>query len=155
MEMRTGYFTVRFPLGKVVVHSDDGIFPRRVFFDLANGYPESHSLSPLARSLERYLAGEKEPLDGPVDLGQAPSFTRRALECARTIPYGTVVTYGDMAAILGSKGAARAVGRAMGSNPLPLFIPCHRVVARGGKLGGFSSGIELKRWLLDLEGADV
>lgn len=150
--MRTGYFTVRFPLGKVVVKSDDGIVPDLVHFDLENRLPESPASSPLALSLEKYLAGEREPLDCPVNLAHVPPFTRMALECARDIPYGTVMTYGRIASMLGRKSAARAVGRAMGYNPLPLFIPCHRVVAQGGSLGGFSSGVQLKAWLLDLEG---
>ncbi|UCF32158.1 MAG: methylated-DNA--[protein]-cysteine S-methyltransferase [bacterium] len=129
--------------------------PRRVFFDLEDAIRDCPGSGPLAGSLERYLAGEPEPLDFPVDLDRLPSFTRMVLEYVKEIPYGTVATYGCIAAGLGRRGASRAVGRAMGANPLPLVIPCHRVIAAGGGPGGFTSGIQLKLWLLALEGVRI
>lgn len=73
-------------------------------------------------------------------------------ELATGVPYGTVVGYGELADRVGSPGAAQAVGAAMGSNPLPIVVPCHRVVESGGGLGGFGGGLETKRQLLALEG---
>ncbi len=87
-------------------------------------------------------------------LGATP-FQRRVWRELQRIPYGEVRTYGDIARSLGQPGASRAVGSACGRNPIPLFIPCHRVIASGGGLGGFSCGLDVKRRLLRLEGAIV
>lgn len=78
-------------------------------------------------------------------------FARRAREAMLAIPYGETASYGELAAAIGSPGAARAVGMACGRNPLPIIVPCHRVVAAGGRIGGYSGGTELKRWLLEFE----
>jgi methylated-DNA-[protein]-cysteine S-methyltransferase len=82
-------------------------------------------------------------------------FQRDVLYYVKRIPYGKVLSYGDVAAAVGNPGAARAVGTVMSHNCLPIIVPCHRVVAAGGKLGGYTSprGTELKQWLLDLERA--
>lgn len=116
------------------------------------GRPD-RALARLADDLRRYFAGEAVELGRhPVDLAVQPPFRRRALLAARTIPYGEVRTYGWIARRAGRPGAARAAGQAMSKNPIPLVIPCHRVVAAGGKLGGFGGGLEMKRALLRLEG---
>lgn len=151
----SGYFTVKFPLGLVVVSLDEGGSILGISFDLNFQTPEVPSSSALARDLERYLNGNPEPLDQPLDLSFASPFSQSAWKAARRIPYGRVMTYGELAAGLGRPGGARAVGQAMGSNPFPLLIPCHRVVARRGSLGGFASGLPLKRWLLELEGVEL
>ena len=80
-------------------------------------------------------------------------FQRRVLRAALRIPYGRVSTYGEIAAEIGNPRAARAVGRALGANPIPLVVPCHRVIAGSGALGGYSAagGVRVKRKLLDLE----
>jgi len=152
----SGYFTVRFPLGLVVVSYDEHGSLSRISFDLDFRTPEAPSSSDLARDLARdldnYLKGNLEPLDQYLDLSFASPFSRSAWKAARQIPFGSVTTYGSLAAKLDRPGGARAVGQAMGSNRFPLLIPCHRVVAMGGALGGFGSGLRLKRWLLDLEG---
>jgi methylated-DNA-[protein]-cysteine S-methyltransferase len=88
------------------------------------------------------------------DLPLAPDgtvFQRRVWSVLQAIPYGETRSYGEVALALGQSGAARAVGRANGKNPLPVFIPCHRVILAGGGLGGYSSGLARKRLLLDLE----
>lgn len=102
------------------------------------------------------LAGGHPDLSGiPLALDTVPAFNRRAYELARRIPPGKTTTYGDLAHALGEPGAAQAVGQAMGANPFPIIVPCHRVLAAGGKPGGFSApgGVETKRRMLVIEGA--
>jgi methylated-DNA-[protein]-cysteine S-methyltransferase len=106
----------------------------------------------------RLLAGHDEDLSGiPVDLDRAPPFFRRVYEASRRIPRGRVWTYTELAAAAGSPHATRAVGQAMARNPLPVVVPCHRVVASGGRPGGFSApgGLDTKARLLAIEGALV
>lgn len=107
----------------------------------------------LALELEAYFAGEALP-EWPLDLGaDLPSFTRRVLEVCRAIPAGRVLTYRQLAEEAGNARASRAAGNAMATNPLPLFIPCHRVVPTGGGCGNYGGGPALKQWLLEREGA--
>jgi len=104
----------------------------------------------------RLLRGERVDLSPvAVDTTHVPSFDRRVYEVARAIQPGSTVTYGDIARRLGDPGSARAVGRALGRNPFPIVVPCHRVVAADGKLGGFSAagGAATKWRLLEIEGA--
>ena len=91
----------------------------------------------------------------PLDLDGVPEFHRRVYDVARAIPPGETRSYGEVAAALGEPGAAQAVGRALGRNPVPIVVPCHRVLAADGRLHGFSApgGIETKRRMLALEGA--
>lgn len=101
----------------------------------------------------RYFAGERVDFtEYQIALPHMPRFVRRVLEVARQIPYGQVQTYGWVAAKAGNAKAARAAGYAMSVNPLPLVVPCHRVIGAGGKLTGFGGGLQLKRALLELEG---
>ncbi len=102
-----------------------------------------------------YLDGRRRAFDLPIDWEALPPFQRAVLQATAAIPYGQTRTYGDLAVEIGRPGAARAVGRAEACNPLPLIIPCHRVVGRDGKLRGYSiaDGIKTKEWLLKLEGA--
>ncbi|MFD8642998.1 methylated-DNA--[protein]-cysteine S-methyltransferase [Streptomyces zaomyceticus] len=105
------------------------------------------------RRLDRYFAGEPGDVDLPLDWSLTAGFNRTVLrELASGVPYGTVVGYGELARRVGQPGAAQAVGAAMGSNPLPVVVPCHRVVESDGGLGGFGGGTETKRQLLALEG---
>ncbi len=108
--------------------------------------------SDVARVLEAYLKGGPWPSGVPVVLPGA-GFYARVWNYLRRIPAGQVRTYGRVAQALRRRGAARAVGQACGANPLPLLVPCHRVVAAGCRLGGFSGGLAIKRSLLELEGA--
>ncbi len=104
------------------------------------------------------LRGEARGLDTVVlDMDAVPPFHRRVYEVARTIPPGATLSYGDIAARLGEPGSARAVGQALGRNPFAIIVPCHRVLAAGGKLGGFSAngGITTKLRLLSIEGAQT
>jgi methylated-DNA-[protein]-cysteine S-methyltransferase len=107
------------------------------------------------QALERYLRGENVELSAfPVNLENGSVFERAVLECARQIPRGSVLTYSELAAKLGNPRAARAVGNALRRNPIPLFVPCHRVVGVAD-LGGYAWGLETKRKLLQLEGVDL
>lgn len=104
------------------------------------------------------LAGERTDLSGVrLDWGAVPPFERQVYEVARTVPPGETLTYGEVAARLGEPGAAQAVGQALGRNPFPIVVPCHRVLAAGGKMGGFSAsgGLTTKRRLLTIEGAPI
>lgn len=103
-----------------------------------------------AKWIEAYLAKKKWPLP-PLDLSDLPPFTLQVLEALTEIPCGKTLPYGQLASRLGRDQAARAVGRACGANPIPLFIPCHRVISSDGTLGGFAFGLEVKRHLLDFE----
>lgn len=107
----------------------------------------------VARALDSYFAGNYAALDElDVDLGSRGPFTLAVLQALRSIEPGTTTTYGALAQLAGRPGAARAVGQAVGSNPVPVIVPCHRVVASNGSLGGFSAGLDRKRALLDHEG---
>jgi len=109
----------------------------------------------LVQRLQAYFAGEPQDFgDVRVEARAATGFARRVLEACRRIPFGTTVTYGQLAARAGSPRAARAVGNCMAGNRTPIIVPCHRVVGSGGQLGGFSGpgGVKLKRRLLALEG---
>jgi methylated-DNA-[protein]-cysteine S-methyltransferase len=108
----------------------------------------------IARSLEIFLGGKDVDFSAAdMDLDGVKDFVRRTLAACREIPCGRVITYGGLAAALGTPGAARAVGNAMGSNPFALIIPCHRVIRSGGGLGGFGGGgPAMKRRLLEQEG---
>lgn len=117
-------------------------------------------LSRAAVEFEGYFAGRRRAFSVPADLEARPCspFTRRVLAAAAALPYGETATYGQLARRLGIPGAARAVGRALAANPVPILIPCHRVIGAGGALGGYagdaaggSPGARRKAWLLDLE----
>jgi len=100
--------------------------------------------------LEAYFAGRLRQFSLPLDLRGSP-FQVQVWRRLADIPYGETITYGELARALGKPGGMRAVGAASGANPLPIVLPCHRVVASGGKLGGFGGGLDAKRTLLVLE----
>ncbi|MFE2264724.1 methylated-DNA--[protein]-cysteine S-methyltransferase [Streptomyces griseosporeus] len=115
--------------------------------------PDSPLLAEAIRQVEAYFAGERHSFELPLDWSLISGFNRQVLrELASGVPFGTVVGYGDLARRVGQPGAAQAVGLAMGSNPLPVVVPCHRVVESDGGIGGFGGGLETKRKLLALEG---
>jgi len=99
--------------------------------------------------VEEYLAGERREFRLPLDI-RGTEFQRKVWKAMRQIPYGQVKSYGELARQAGHPGAARAVGSACGANPLPIIVPCHRVVGSHG-LGGYGYGLKLKKWLLRLE----
>ena len=105
----------------------------------------------LVGRFKAYFSGQKVDFPDELDLSRGTVFQRKVWETARLIPYGETRSYGWVAERAGRPRAARAVGQAMGRNPLAIIVPCHRVVASGGKLGGFGGGLELKKRLLRLE----
>lgn len=105
------------------------------------------------RQIERYLGGQSHTVECPLDLSEGTPFQRRVWRVTRRIPYGQVRSYQWVASKVGGTRYARAVGAALKANPVPLLVPCHRVVARDAALGGFSGGLSVKRKLLELEGA--
>jgi len=111
----------------------------------------------LSKDIIAYFKGKQVLFRYPLKLVNVSDFERAVLEEVKKIPYGATASYGEIARRVGRPGGARAVGRVMGKNPIPLIIPCHRVVASGGKTGGFSApgGIKLKRKMLMLEGVVV
>ncbi len=106
----------------------------------------------LAAELEAYFNGKLQTFSVPINLDRGTDFQRRVWQALLAIPYGKTVTYGELARSLGlSAGASRAVGNACGANPLPIIVPCHRVVAANGSLGGYSGGLWRKEGLLKVE----
>src|SRR4051794_35651178 len=103
------------------------------------------------RQLDDYFAGRLTSFSLPIDWSLVGDFGRRVLGRTAEIPYGSVSTYGEVAHAIGSPRGARATGNALGSNPMPIVVPCHRVVASGGKMGGYTGGVERKQLLLTLE----
>jgi methylated-DNA-[protein]-cysteine S-methyltransferase len=110
-------------------------------------------LEPIQRALDEYFSGRRRGFELALDWSLIGPFGRRVLRATAEIPYGGVLSYGEVAAEAGSPRGSRAAGNALGSNPIPIVIPCHRVVRTGGAIGGYGGGLDRKRWLLDLEGA--
>ncbi len=105
----------------------------------------------LVKRFNEFFSGGIPSFPDRIDFSGATSFQQAVWEAARQIPYGDTRSYGEIAEQIGRHGAARAVGQAMGRNPVAIIVPCHRVVASGGRLGGFGGGEDLKRYLLDME----
>lgn len=122
---------------------------------LARTERDPAALAAIIAQLREYFAGERVVFDLPLDMAQMRPFQRQVLRQALTIPAGTMWTYGQLARAIGKPKASRAVGTALGSNPIPLIIPCHRVIGSDGKLHGYGTGegLPTKRWLLQFEGA--
>jgi len=104
------------------------------------------------RELEEYFAGKRQRFDLPLDWSLSHGFSRRVLEATYGIPFGSVSTYSGVASQAGSPRAYRAAGNALGANPIPIIVPCHRILHADGGLGGYTGGLERKRVLLCLEG---
>ena len=106
-------------------------------------------------AVKRVLAGRDPGRQPPLDLSAGTKFQRAVWRVMRKLPRGRMKSYGEVAAVIGRPRAVRAVGSACGANPIPLLVPCHRILAAGGKLGGFGGGVDWKRRLLDREGVLV
>ena len=156
------------PLGELLVAATDRGVVRVAYIDEHVGREEvledlARRVSPRVleaparlddarRQLDDYFGGRRAEFDLPVDLSLVAPFTDRVLTRTAAIPPGQVLTYGEVATEIGHARAARAVGNALGSNPIPIVVPCHRVVRSGGGLGGYTGGVHRKKHLLGLEG---
>ena len=124
-----------------------GVIPTRSKFEV----------DPITQQIEAYLQGERQTFEIPIDWEQLSPFQQKVLQVVYAIPYGETRTYGQIAIQLESPRAARAVGRANATNPIPLVVPCHRLVGADGSLRGYGSGegIKTKAWLLDFEKRNI
>ena len=112
-------------------------------------------LDDVRRELDEYFAGRRDRFDLPIDFGLVRTdFGRRVLQATARIPFGQTSTYAGVAGGAGNPAAARAAGTALGRNPIPIVVPCHRVLRSGGALGGYTGGVERKELLLALEGRE-
>jgi|MGYP001627603713 methylated-DNA-[protein]-cysteine S-methyltransferase len=143
------------------VVAEGGTLRRSVFRDTESPPPfflswkrndRSPVLEQARRELEEYAAGTRRRFEVPFEL-DGTHFQCEVWKALFEIPYGEVRTYGQLAQALGRAGASRAVGAAAGRNPLPVIVPCHRLIGADGALTGFSAGVAIKKWLLELEGA--
>ena len=147
--------TLTTPIGDLLLVSDGEALLALQFDDERRGDPtpggdEDPVLARACAQLREYFAGERTTFDLPLRPSGTP-FEQRVWDALRRIPYGETTSYGAIAAALGEPGAARAVGRANGRNPIPVIVPCHRVIGADGSLTGFGGGLACKRALLDLE----
>ncbi len=166
------YATVDSPCGRLVaVTTPRGL--ARIAYELENGGLDeilddvALRLSPaiveaparldaVRRELDEYFAGRREGFDLALDWSlSAPGFRRRVLQACAQIPFGATSTYKQMAIAAGSPTAFRAAGGALGSNPIPIVVPCHRVLSSSGGLGGYTGGLDRKRLLLAIEGEQL
>lgn len=154
-----GYLSFDTALGRCAVEWSDAGLTRTWLPGRLPALPDDPAppwVADAVSGIQALLAGEEVDLSGvPLDVGDVPEFDRRVYELVRRLPRGVTMTYGEVAHRLGSPGAAQAVGQAMGHNRIPIVVPCHRVVAAGGRNGGFSApgGVDTKLTMLAIEGA--
>ena len=117
--------------------------------------PDHKRSSALARELDQYFNGTRREFDIEYDLSGLTPFQIRVLNATAKIPFGSVSTYGAIAKRAGNQKASRAAGGALNQNPIPIIVPCHRVVGSNGALVGYAGGLDVKRRLLGIEGADI
>ena len=145
------------PIGLLRLTAEDGRLTS-IQFQSQHGARKAHYrdddpvLEDCARQLEEYFAGKRKAFDLPLDAG-GTAFQREVWGALGAIPYGEVRSYRDIAHVIKREKAVRAVGAANGRNPLPIVVPCHRVIGTNGTLTGFAGGLDAKKTLLELEGA--
>lgn len=165
--MPTSFTRIASPVGELVLTATDAALTGIYFPTSRHGPPPSDRAAWVAddghgpasalllrarRQLDEYFAGTRTTFAVPL-AATGTVFERRVWDALRAIPYGTTTSYGVLARQLGDARATRAVGAANGKNPIPIIVPCHRVVGARGELTGFGGGIDRKRWLLEHEGA--
>lgn len=141
------------PLGPLTLFAEADHLTALVYGDYGN-YDDIPLFREAQRQLEEYFARQRQTFALPLNPG-GTAFQTRVWQQLCEIPYGSVISYRDLACRVGSPKGFQAVGQANGRNPLPILIPCHRVVSANGTLGGYSGGLDRKRFLLKLEGVDV
>ncbi len=145
------WFAVDTPLGPLSVQMADGLVVGVRFGAVPEAVVRPAPTNVVARELAAYFAGSSMAIAVPYEVRGGSAFERAVWDRIAAIPYGATMTYGSIAAELGEPGAARAVGTACNRNPVPVLVPCHRVVGAGGKLVGFGGGLDRKRRMLELE----
>lgn len=138
------------PIGPLTLFAENNRLTALVFGDFG-GYDHLPLFEMARRQLEEYFAGYRQNFDLPLDPG-GTDFQRLVWRALLEIPYGKAISYRELAQRVDRPKGFQAVGQANGKNPLPILIPCHRVIAADGSLGGYSGGLDRKRFLLDLEG---
>ena len=163
--MPTTFTYLPSPVGELLITANESAITG-IYFPIRDRVPKDRAgwledtghgsagavLAQARQQLTEYFAGGRTTFDLPLD-PTGTEFQRRVWDALRTIPYGTTTSYGAIARDLGDPHATRAVGAANGQNPIPIVVPCHRVVGAKGELTGFGGGIDRKRWLLEHEGA--
>jgi methylated-DNA-[protein]-cysteine S-methyltransferase len=154
------YHRVDTPIGVITLIGEDGALVRVLLPNSASELPkeaaESDEFGDLVERLRLYFSGESVDFsDLAIKLTGLGEFETKVLQETLKVPFGKVTTYNALAAAAGSPRAARAVGNAMSKNPLPIVVPCHRVLHADGGLGGYSGGLDIKRKLLTLEGISL
>lgn len=147
------------PRGLVNIHYGTDPSPlelRRIVRAYGPGVlPDARRVDPVARELDQYWSGKRRDFDVTVDLSPLTPFQRKVLGVTARVPYGELITYAEVARKTGNDNAYRAAAGAIGDNPVPIVVPCHRVVASDGTLGGYAGGLDAKRRLLTLERGSV
>ena len=142
------------PIGHIyIAGSENGISRIQLMVEEPVSNPEltPDFLKECVNQLNEYFAGTRKEFDLKLDFGDAPEFHKEVWKMVKIIPYGRTRSYAEIAEIIDHQNAFRAVGHANGMNPLPIVIPCHRVIGKDGSLTGYYYGLELKRWLLSHE----
>lgn len=139
-----------FPIGKLAVTAENGRVVS-IAVSEADFCDEDEIIDTAIRQLHEYFDGKRKIFDFNIGYTFGTEFQQKVREMLRTIPYGETVTYGQLAQMAGCPNGARAIGNAVHNNPILIVNPCHRVVAAGGKIGGFAYGTQMKKELLELE----
>ncbi len=152
------YYTKQTPLGLITIKEQRGFITSLNFDNYKNAgkvLPDKNFLTETINQafsqLEEYIEGEREEFDLPLNPKGTP-FQQKVWSALLTIPYGETRSYKDISVQIGKPDSSRAVGRANHENPIPIFIPCHRVISSDGTLGGYSEGLDIKTKLLQIEG---
>lgn len=151
--------TVDSPIGPLTLTASDGFLTRLAMHEQRHAPRVSSEwvrddawFAPVTEQLDAYFSGDLKDFDVPIRM-EGTDFQRKVWAGLREIPYGSTLSYGELAQRVGRPGASRAVGLANGRNPIAILVPCHRVIGSDGQLTGYGGGIDRKIWLLDLEKA--
>ena len=143
---------IQSPMGPLTLFAEDGYLTALVFGDFG-GYDYLPLFEEARRQLEEYFSGNRQNFHLPLDPG-GTDFQRRVWQVLTEIPHGKAISYRELARRADCPKGFQAVGKANGKNPLPILIPCHRVIGADGSVGGYSAGLDRKRFLLELEGIE-
>ncbi len=161
------YGTMESPLGKLLIATTDAgvveiTFGRNtstqefISHMVERGFdpvPDQHAIQPVVEQLSEYFQGSRNVFDVPVDFSGLSPFAKNVLQATAAVPFGGVATYSEIAKRIANPGASRAVGNALGRNPVPIILPCHRVVPADHSIGNYTGGVDIKVSLLSIEGA--